>query len=270
MSMENPQNDKLKRYLKISLGLHLGFFLALGLGNFVFPSKGMEFLPSVQIDMVALPDLVKSQDNSFVDKSLPVKDAPPPPPPPEQASKDEDVMKKPEPEPKKDDAMALKKQKEAEREAKKALEALRNQKQKSEREEAKKRQELVNRREEDLKRFEETYRAAIRGNQVNDGDSSSGAMQATANAYAGHIREKLNSNWALPTFLQSKGYRAVVRIYIDARGNIVRYFFTQYSGNEAFDNYVKASLQNSTPFAPPPEEMAKGLRNAGLEVQFPL
>jgi colicin import membrane protein len=268
--MENDQSKKLKRFVKISLGIHLGTFVLLSVGSFVFPSKGVEFLPTVQIDMVALPDLVKSQENSYIDKSLPVKDAPPPPAPkPETESKEEEVMAKPEPE-KKDDSMALKKQKEAEREAKKALDNLRAMKTKNLKEEEKRRQQEVSKREQDLKRFDETYRNAIKGNQVNEGSSSSGAMQATVNAYAGHIREKLNSNWNLPVFLQTKGYRAVVRMYIDARGNIVRYSFTQFSGNDAFDNQVKAALQNSTPFAPPPEEMAKGLRNSGLEVKFPL
>lgn len=269
MSMDNPQKDKLKRFAKISLGLHLGFFALLTVGNFVFPSKGIEFQPSVQIDMVALPDLVKNQENALIDKSLPVKDEPPPPPPPPPA-KDEEVMAKPEPVEKKDDSMALKKQKEAEKEAKKALEALRNLKKKNEREESKKWQELAEKREQDLKRLEELSRSARKGNQLNDGDSSSGDLQTTANAYYGHIRERLNGNWALPAYLQGKGFRAVVRMYIDARGNIVRFTFTQYSGNEAFDNNVVLSIKESTPLAPPPAEMANGLRNKGLEVQFPL
>lgn len=90
------------------------------------------------------------------------------------------------------------------------------------------------------------------------------------NAYAGHIRERLRQNWGLPVFLQDKGLRAVVRMYIDERGNILRYNFTSVSGNDAFDSYVKAAVKGASPLAPPPEEMAKGLRNSGLEVQFPL
>lgn len=178
---------------------------------------------------------------------------------------------KPEPKPRPDE-MALEKAKEkkAENDAKKALERLKAERQKEQRAEDKRREELVNKREEDLKRFEEAYRSAIKGNQTNQGTSSTGSMQETVNAYAGHIRERLHSNWALPVWLQDKGLRAVVRMYIDGRGNIVRYQFTAVSGNDAFDNYVKGTVQRSGPFAPPPEEMAKGLRNSGLEVQFPL
>jgi outer membrane biosynthesis protein TonB len=184
-------------------------------------------------------------------------------------------MEKPDPktEPKpKPDEMALEKAKEkkAENDAKKALERLKAERQKEQRAEDKRREAEVNKREADLKRFEEAYRSAIKGNQTNQGTSATGALQETLNAYAGHIRERLRGNWALPAFLQDKGLRAVVRMYIDGRGNIVRYQFTAVSGNNAFDNYVTDTVKRSSPFAPPPEEMAKGLRNSGLEVQFPL
>jgi TonB family protein len=95
-------------------------------------------------------------------------------------------------------------------------------------------------------------------------------MQATVNAYAGHITDKLRSNWALPVYLQTQGLRATVRIYIDGKGSLVRFQFIQNSGNDVFDEYVKGAIQRSNPFAPPPEEMARGLRNSGIEVLFPL
>jgi outer membrane biosynthesis protein TonB len=264
----SEQNSKLRRYVKISLGIHGGILLLLIAGKFLGFDKAEMFQPSVQIDMVALPDLVKSQEARPLDPTLPVKDAPPPPP-------KEEVMAKPEPKPEpkpRPDEMALEKAKEkkAENDAKKALERLKAERQKEQRAEDKRREELVNKREEDLKRFEEAYRSAIKGNQTNQGTSSTGSLQETVNAYAGHIRERLHGNWALPVWLQDKGLRAVVRMYIDGRGNIVRYQFTAVSGNDAFDNYVKGTVQRSSPFAPPPEEMAKGLRNSGLEVQFPL
>lgn len=260
--MSQPRNTKLRRYLKISLGLHLGIFAFLVVGQWVAPNNTEMFQPTVQIDMVALPDLVKSQSQPL-DTTLPVKDAPPPARKEEAAEKDEPT---PAPVPEKES----KKEREAESDAKKALERLRAEVKKEQKEEDKRRRELVNKREEELKRFEETYRAAIKGNQVNQGTSATGAMQATLNAYVGHIREKLNGNWALPVWLQSAGLRAEVRMYLDARGNIIRYTFTKSSGNQTFDEYVEGTLKRSSPFAPPPEEMAKGLRNSGIGVQFPL
>jgi TonB family protein len=271
----SEQNAKLRRYVKVSLGIHGGIIALLLVGKFLGFDKAEMFQPTVQIDMVALPDLVKSQENRPLDTTLPVKDAPPPPPPPPK--EEEPAMAKPEPKPEPEpkpskDEMALEKVKEkkAENDAKKALERLRAERQKEQRAEDKRREEALNKREEDLKRFNEAYRSAIKGNQTNQGTSSTGELQATMNAYAGHIRERLRQNWGLPAFLQDKGLRAVVRMYIDDSGKILRYNFTAVSGNEAFDSYVRAAVKDSSPFAPPPEEMAKGLRNSGLEVQFPL
>lgn len=256
---------RLNRYLKISLLFHGLLFLAMIASSFVFPHQSMLFLPSVQIDMVALPDLVKNQEAPTPDLSLPVKENAPPPPPPAKAEPDE--MKAPAEKAEKSPVP----EKKLKEDAKNALERLREmQKKKTAKEAQKEREELLTERQKELKRFEETYRSAIRGNQKNEGTSSTGDLQTAVNAYAGHIREKLNSNWALPVYLQSKGLRAVVRMYIDGKGNILRYQFTEPSGNDVFDNNVKGALQRSTPFAPPPEEMAKGLRNSGIEVQFPL
>ncbi|MGZ3712574.1 MAG: hypothetical protein ACXVBE_12500, partial [Bdellovibrionota bacterium] len=80
MKTPEEQKRKLKRYFKISLCLHGGLFLFLFLHEFVFPSKALVFNPSVQIDMVALPNQVKQTEPEPVDMSLKVKENVPPPP----------------------------------------------------------------------------------------------------------------------------------------------------------------------------------------------
>lgn len=256
------QDQKLKRYLKISLIGHVVLFAVGIISQWVFPGKATLFTPTVQIDMVALPNQVKQAEPEPIDTSLPVKENPPPKP--EAKEEEPDAVALPE---KKSN---LKDKKEAEKRAKNALEKIREQMKKEKEEEERKKQELVNKRKNDLKKFEEKYRAAIRGNQTNEGTSSTGDLQATANAYAGAIIERLRSNWSLPVFLQSKNLRASVRVYIDGRGNLVRYQFSESSGNDVFDDYVKGAIQRSNPFPPPPEEMVRGLRNSGIEVSFPL
>lgn len=262
------EQKKIKRYVAISFWSHIVLFLLFSIGQWISP-KPMLFQPTVQIDMVALPDQVKQSEPQPIDTTLPVKDkAPPPKPEPEEQKDDSLALEKPDP-----NKLALEKakKKEAEDRAKEALRKLREQAKKNERKEEQKRQQaLLDKKKEDLKRFEEAYRSAIRGNQTNQGTSASGEMQATMNAYAGHITERLRNNWSLPAWLQSQGLRAVMRIYIDSRGNVMRYQMMRSSGNDTFDEYVKGCVQRSTPFAPPPEEMATGLRNSGMEVLFPL
>lgn len=265
----SEQAKKTGRYVVVSLVLHGALFLFLVITNLVFPQKRELMVPSMQIDMVALPNQVKDMDEKPVDVSLPVKENTPPP---KEAAK-------PEPEP---EAVALPEKKETKKEAKKtvakkdpekaaksALERLQEEMEERKAEENRKKRAQLDARKKDLERFAEATRNAIRGNQVNQGNSNSGDMKATADAYSGHIRERIRSNWGLPTWLQGKGLRAVVVIYIDGNGRLANYRFVQSSGNEAFDNYVKTALQRSNPFAPPPADMVGTLRG-GLEVLFPL
>jgi colicin import membrane protein len=260
------QQKQAKRYLAISLILHGSLFLSMAIGSFFAP-KPLLFVPTVQIDMVALPDQVKQQQAEPLDLTKPVKDVPPPPAPPETKKEAEAA---PEPEKTAPDEMALKREREAEKRAKSALERMREQLKKDQKQEQDRKRLALEKRKADLKKFEEAYRAALRGNKQNTGTSSSGEMQATMNAYAGHITERLRANWALPAFLQDKGLRASVRIYIDGRGQLTRMQFTLSSGNNSFDSYVEGAVRKSSPFAPPPEEMASGLRGSGMEVLFPL
>lgn len=264
---KQAQNIRTQRYVKISLAAHAALFLFMFAGNFVFPNKPIVINPSVQIDMVALPNQVKEAEPTPVDTTLPVKPNPPPPPPPEEKQEDE-----PEPAPIK--APPPTKEKDAAKEAKAALERMREQlkknQKKQEADKRKQQQEQVDQRQKDLKRFEDAYRSAIQGNQTHKGTNSTGDMVEAANAYGAHITERLRSNWGLPAWLQNKGLRAVVRIFINSNGSVARFVFVQTSGNDVFDEYVKTTVQKSSPFAPPPEELAKGLRNSGVEVLFPL
>lgn len=257
------QDKKLKYYLKISFWAHIVLFAIAMLSQIVFPGKANLLTPTVHIDMVALPNQVKDANPEPIDTSLPVKNQAPP------AEKKSD----PEPEKKKSEEISIPKPRadhSVEKRAKSAVERLREQMKKEREEIERKKQELLSRRKDDLKKFEQKYREAIRGNQTNQGSSMTGEMQATMNAYAGAIMERLRANWALPVWLQSKGLRASVRIYIDGRGNLVRFQFSENSGNDTFDEYVKGTIQRSNPFAPPPEDMVRGLRNSGIEVSFPL
>jgi TonB family protein len=266
------QQERFKRFLKVSTGLHIGLAAMMLFKYIVWPSTPEDFSATVQIDMVALPDVLKNANTPVLDKTLPVKDKEPPPPPPAPKEAAAPEKAKPEPLPKaeKDDAMALQKERAAESEAKKALDRLRKQVKKNQaQEEAREREELLDKKKEDLKRFEEAYRNAIKGNQTNEGTSTTGDLKATMNAYAGHVREVLRSHWALPTYLQDGGYKASVRIYLGAGGEVSRMQFTARSGNEMFDEAVSRTVQQSR-FAPPPEEMSRGLRNSGMEVAFPL
>jgi TonB family protein len=253
---------RLNRYLAFSFGAH-GVVLSLFLiQKIVFPNNPLLFQPTVQVDLVALPNQVKAPEQ-MVDTSLPVSDqAPEAAPEPDVPNEPNALVKETEkPKNPSKSPEAIKK------DANRALEKL---KQEIEKQKVDARQKLIEAEKERIKSLEQRSRQALRGNQVNQGTSASGALEQTINAYAGHVTERLRSNWALPTWLQSGNLSASVRIYIDQQGRIMSYAFTQSSGNEAFDNYVKGAVERSSPLAPPPAEMARQLQTNGIQVGFPL
>jgi TonB family protein len=254
----SEQVREAKRYVALSLAIHLSLFLALGIGSF-FKGTPLVFTPAVQIDIVALPGSVKNSVPEPVDTSLPVKENAPAPKPEEKTAE-------------KDDSLALesKRKLDAEKRAKSALSKLREQLKKERQDDEEKGRETLEKRKADLERFKAAYRNALKGNQLNQGTSATGALQATVNAYAGHITDRIRSNWTLPRFLQSQDLHAKMVIFLDAGGHVIRMVLTKPSGDSLFDNNVEAAVKKSSPFAPPPAEMASGLRNSGIEVKFPL
>ena len=273
---------KAKRFVTISFALHIALMLSFGIGSFFAP-KTIQFTPSVQVDMVALPDQLKGEEPKDVDLSKPVKENMEVPPNVE-AKVEEPPEPEPEPEPAKPDPeeLALEREKKLEEQKRKAeldakkraaeaLKRMRSEAKKREEEEERRRQEALEKRRKDLQAFNEKFRQALKGNQKNQGDSATGDVgQAVMSAYQGHMLDRLRRNWALPQYLQGKGYRATIRIYLDSRGNVVRKDFIRTSGNDMFDNNVESAVNQSSPFQPPPAEMAGGLRSAGVDVNFPL
>lgn len=271
----DEQRKRLKHYWTVAAALHGLLFASFSIGHF-FTSKPLLMQPTIMVDMVALPSQVKNNDAPPPDLSLPVKPNTPPPPPEEKPA-EPDQMTKPEPAPKApekpaEDQMALERKKEADarKRAAEALKRIREDAKKERLADEQKKKSLAEKRKADLKAFEQKYRAAINGNAVNKGTSLTGQMQATLNAYVGHVRDRLSSNWALPSYLQNQNLKATIVIHIDARGNVVKMEFTRTSGNNGFDSYAEQTVRASSPFFPPPAEMAGGLRNAGIEVKFPL
>jgi len=260
-------NERFKRFFVVSLGLHAAFMLASLLGNLILPGDPELFVPTVQIDMVALPDLVKAENEQILDKTLPVKEEAKPqekPTPKEAVKEPEKVKPKDAPKP---DEMSLKRERDTA--AKKALERLKEEMKKAQKEAEKKRlEEVAERKKTDNDRLE-ALRRALKGNTINEGTSTAGVTEATKNAYIGMLQQVIRSNWGLPAYLQNKGLSAAVVIQIDGRGNVVGFRFTKPSGNDSFDEYVKSAVQQSSPFAAPPEEMARTVRS-GIGVRFPL
>lgn len=238
--------------LRWSFYLHGGVILFVLLKSVAFPTSPKVFAPSLRVDLVGLPDLLK-KDLVNVPKLPATKD------PPTKVKTPEAEVEKPEP-----DEMLLKPKKADPREREKKL--------KSALDRMKALEKIQNaEREETKKKIREVAIPVIKGNTISKGTSLSGAARENAEAsYYDEIRERIQGNWVLNAWLARQKFAATVQIFVDARGKILNYRFTKTSGNPAFDDAVKAALSRSQPLPAPPPELAAGVLADGISVGFPL
>lgn len=247
-----------QRGIRWSMGVHGVLILLILVKALVFPNTPKMYIPTLRVDVVGLPDLLKSEKkNPSNSKSLEdiqkmlakaqidankVKKPPPPAKvkePIEKADPDELVLK-----PKQiQNDTARDKRLEAAMRRMKALAKL------------------------DAENTPAAQAAPIKGNKLSKGNSTSGdAKESDTANYYDTVRSKLQENWALPVWLSRQNLSAQVEIVIDSRGTVREFRFVKTSGNPQFDEAVKKTLAASQPFDTPPSDL---LMN-GILVGFPL
>jgi colicin import membrane protein len=247
-----------QRGIRWSMGVHGVLILLILVKALVFPNTPKMYIPTLRVDVVGLPDLLKSEKkNPSNNKSLEdiqkmlekaqvdankVKKPPPPAKvktPVEKADPDEMVLK---PKQIQNDA-ARDKRLEAAMRRMKALAKL------------------------DSENTPAAPAAPIKGNKLSKGNSTSGdAKESDTANYYDTVRSKLQENWALPVWLSRQKLSAQVEIVIDSRGTVREFRFVKTSGNPQFDEAVKKTLAASQPFDTPPSDL---LMN-GILIGFPL
>ena len=248
---ESNQDQTLKRFFLFSLALHAFLIVFLVVKSMFFPSNPKEYIPSLRVDLIGLPDLKISE----------TKVLPPTPKAPEEVSKTEESKKevKVDTKAENDGDYSLKKKKKNSKPTQKELAA---------------QQKLKNAlaRIKALERIKALQNAEIKGNAISKGSALSGdAKTSLETTYHDVILERIRSNWELPKWLQEQeNLKAKVAIFIDRRGQLARFEFRKSSGNEQFDAEVKRTLELSSPFPVPPEGIVSEIANDGVLLGFPL
>lgn len=104
-----------------------------------------------------------------------------------------------------------------------------------------------------------------KGNIISSGDSFSGLSRLHVNDYLSALKSKVQAHWSLPQWLSDANLKAQVIVQLEGDGSISRSQIYVSSGNAIFDNSCLAAVQNSSPFAPPPDEV----KNSILLIHFP-
>ena len=238
----------------LSLAFHLAFASFILIKTLIFPSAQIMILPSLRVDLVGLPDILKKDLANVspappVEKPAAAKPAPPPAPPAFTPEKAKEIAKP--------DEMVLKPKNEAHREKnlKSSLDRIK----------------ALEQIDEEETPSKTAGSPVIKGNKISKGSSLTGDARETDQAsYFDSIRSRLQNNWELPLWISRQNYSARVQLFIDRRGRVTTIRFIKPSGNAQFDDAVRKAITQSDPFAPPPAEIAGKIVSDGIQVGFPL
>ncbi|MBY0470920.1 cell envelope integrity protein TolA [bacterium] len=240
--------------LKRSAIAHGSIAVVILAASFIFPKKPVMYLPTLRVDVVELPDILKKDLGKVpnLPASQELLDA---------IEKSEKI---------KPDRPKAKKEKPVEDAA--PDEMVLNPKTKAKtRAEREKRLKSALSRIKSLDKLQEDKSPLIRGNAISKGTSLSGdAKESDQVSYYDALRDRLQENWSLPVWLARQSYSAQILIFIDSKGRLRSFKFTKLSGNPQFDNAVKKTVEASQPFPAPPKDVADSVLLDGVLVGFPL
>jgi colicin import membrane protein len=251
-----------KKYLLISIILHVSLFLVMTVKVYFFPMERPEFIRSVRVDLVALPDKDPEEGPQGAEK-----------PPAEVAKTKEEAKKKPEEAVKLPPEKPTKKEKVAKKEKPKKPES----KKEDTKALTKDRQNSALKRLEALAKIKKMNEIkkdaaegkAYKGNQLSEGNSLTGIEKIQHDQYLSQLDQHIKKNWQLPEWLSQKNLTAAVLVRFDESGSILEKRLTRSSGNTSFDNQALQSITISAPLPPPPENLVSYFKVRGIELRFP-
>jgi colicin import membrane protein len=253
--MKSPRQDEFKRGIVISLGVHIAVFLVLTIKTVFFSGEPINYQSAIRVDLVALPDKISPEQappEAKPETKTPEAKAPPKPEP---------VKAKPEPkkEPKEvpdPNAPTLKKKEKDALNKLKAMEALEKLKQENQKNTA-----AASKKVEGEHKF--------KGNIISPGTELTGLNRLQHEEYISMLDRHIKQNWTLPEWLANKNLKAQVNVRIDDKGHIISKTLVKSSGNPAYDDIVKLTIDKSDPFPVPPDKFTAIVSVQGILIGFP-
>lgn len=247
----NVSHDRFSVFIAYSVAVHFAVFGMVFIQANLFPSQPVEIQRAIRVDVVALPDIVRSPPPAPAPPA-PKVNIPKPTPKPQPKPEPPKPKPKPKPTPKPEPRPDPRQRQETQRQALERMAAM---------------QAIDNLRQEERGRPAEDD--LVRGNIINEGNSLTGLDRIEFERYFGEIESQLRQNWNLPRWLADANLRASALVAIDERGFVVRKEIMRSSGNEVFDSHVVNAIDLSSPFPAPPARLRSMLRSGGIVFNFP-
>ena len=266
ISSSTPHSDdNLSRAIAYSAGFHLALLVIFAVRVVFFPSEEMPVESAIRVDMVALPDKRAAQlppapdTKSAAEKAVETK----PPPEPKVVEAPKPIRQLPvlpkvaTPETQK---VNLNKAKQDQAAALKRLEAM-------------ERIEKLSKAENSAPspktaKTAPASSAPIKGNEIAHGSALSGIARLDHDNYIQTVTEHVKQHWNLPRWLAGDNLRAVIKVFIDANGNVVKKQMIISSRNETFDERVMDAVEKATPFPVPPADLVNRLSVYGIDLDL--
>lgn len=265
---ETQQEEKLSRGLGISFAVHAILIAFFAIKAVFLDSEPIDFTQAIRVDMVGLPDKIDKAPVTKETKenpkpALPDKDpvADKPEPVKQTAPAKTAVVKAPKAI--KSEGINLEKNKSKQQSALEKLKAM----------------AALEKIKEDVAKEkpkpspgsgkDKSGSPKFKGNVLSPGTALTGLAKLQHDTYAADLDHHIKQNWALPEWLANRDFKAQVKVYFDARGNILGRKIVKSSGNPSYDDEVLATIDRSAPFPPPPDKFVSIVEVDGILIGFP-
>jgi TonB family protein len=250
--------DRFNRSLAISLGAHALIALLFTFRAVFFSNEALVLEDAIRVDLVALPDKVKSMPvENPAEKPAPV---PPAAPPPAPVAPPAPPVRAAAPAPRVIDIAAKqglkKKTRDTQASAIQRLEALQNLERSA--------------KSQTVRQMAPAAPAApmIKGNQISKGNSLTGLTRVEFKNYLSTLKAATQRRWALPAWISNANLSARVRITLNNQGVVLSRHIVRASGNANYDAIVLSAIDSASPFPAPPADLVGLLSTSGVEIEF--
>lgn len=247
----------------MSLFAHIAFFLCVFLFSvisklFFYSDLQLALLQkSVRVDVVAMPKLTLKELQTVTDQVEAIKEDVRKEEAAKEKIEDEDLVF--EKEGKKDFQDILKNLSEKKIDAKKIADA-------------NKKKNSLKLSDNDLTKLK---KLVLEGNKINSGDSATeradgAAIQGEFGKYLTQIPDWVKPNWRLPSYFQKENLKCRIRIFLDAKGNLIKVDVYESSGNAEYDEKALLAVKNSSPYPEVPNLILSRVYQGDIILGFPL
>jgi TonB family protein len=108
----------------------------------------------------------------------------------------------------------------------------------------------------------------IKGNEIAHGGALSGISKLDNDNYIQTVTDHVKQHWNLPRWLRADNLRAVVKVFVDSSGAVLKKQLIVSSHNETYDELVLTAVDRASPFPAPPPELATRLSVYGFDLDI--